>query len=277
MNQFTNEHMPISLVHPLNALPQAAYTRRRQLRVEQQGIRIEAGHEWDAQSNPALGWWSWNKVDFQQKPAATQLRGVVTFHIMKQSTSSWEDANEHLNGWKDAEEIKPLFRSSRNYGTFTRKIFHYSGALHVPASKITLPTDGIKSRQSDCSESSDGAQESGAFVVHTLRPGDTLSSLAITYKVHINDITRANGISGMGSHASLLVRKTLRIPVLSGSSACSEKFKEKQTLHQVHTVEKSTEELHQIKRQKRANKLKEETDTQMMTKKDEPQQPQTDR
>ena len=65
-----------------------------------------------------------------------------------------------------------------------------------------------------------------------ISPSRSVSSLAITYKVHINDMTRANGISGMGLHASLLVRKTLRIPVLSGCSACSEKLEEKQTLQQ---------------------------------------------
>jgi hypothetical protein len=39
--------------------------------------------------------------------------------------------------------------------------------------------------------------------------------------VQVSDIARANGISGMGSHASLLVRKKLRIPVLMSSSTAA--------------------------------------------------------
>ena len=47
---------------------------------------------------------------------------------------------------------------------------------------------------------------------HKVRPGDTLAALAVKYDVHIEDITRAHGTSGMGAHR-LLLRETLRIPV----------------------------------------------------------------
>ena len=191
---------------------------------------------------PTVGWWKWQAVvpTSQSLAADDQRRDGATLYAMEQSLSSWEqDANERLNDWQHAEEVKPIFRTSRNYGTFTRRDFLYSGTACAPArpasppqpasdavTKLsTLSGSGASTRPSqscECaSESRHGAEANAAYIEHILRPGDTLSALAVKHQVQVNDIARANGLSGMGSHASLLVRKSLRIPVLANSSqAC---------------------------------------------------------
>ena len=194
-------------------------------------------------SAPTVGWWKWQAVmpTSQSLAADDQPRDRrATLYAMEQSLSSWEkDANERLNDWQHAEEVKPIFRTSRNYGTFTRRDFLYSGTACAPARPASppQPANGAVTKLStlsgseastrpsqscECaSESRHGAEANAAFIEHILRPGDTLSALAVKHQVQVNDIARANGLSGMGSHASLLVRKSLRIPVLANSSqAC---------------------------------------------------------
>lgn len=159
----------------------------------------------------------------------------ATLLAMEQSLSSWEkNANERFNDWQNAAEIKPLFRTARNYGTFARRDFLYSGSACAPPSAASrqdaTSSSSLKRTKSGRSDSGSRSSEegtadaqAGAFLEHILFPGDTLSALAVKYRVQVNDITRANGISSMGSHTSLLVRKSLRIPVSThGASAVAE-------------------------------------------------------
>lgn len=230
-------------VRTFHDLPQMERSTRRpvdMLVTEHQCGRASCG-EVEA-SAPTVGWWKWHAVPTNQGAASEDQAkdGRATLYAMEQSLSSWEKgANERLNDWQHAEEVRPIFRTSRNYGTFTRRDFLYSGTACAPA-RPAAPEESAScavvgwssSRGSGAStrpsQSSEGVRASNhdlgvesrakqGFFEHTLRSGDTLSALAVKYQVQVNDIARANGISGMGSQASLLVRKSLRIPLLSSS------------------------------------------------------------
>ena len=203
---------------------------------EQHRGRVSPNGEPEAAA-PTVGWWRWRAVAVASEgPAAEARDGKATLYAMERSLSSWEkDANERLNDWQHAEEVKPFFCTSRNYGTFTRRDFLYSGSAVTPVRPVSFlesancaqigraSSKGLgaamhpgRSCERAC-ESAQNAENSVSFFEHALQPGDTLSALAVKYQVQVNDIARANGISGLGSHASLLVRKSLRIPVLAVS------------------------------------------------------------
>lgn len=242
------KHYLVGSVRTFNDIPQAERSNRRPPSMRpDHGARSATGKDGsDAAAAPTFGWWSWRKVEEGSGDAAAGREGGATLFAMEKSLTSWEqDANEKLNDWQHAEEIVPLFRSSVaarsscNYGTFARRDFLYSGAAACAPSSVTTQMASSLVERAECGKSDSSsstssrsneerhgtAQTSSAagsastqvasFIEHMLRPGDTLSALAVKYQVHVNDITRANGISGMGSHTSLLVRKSLRIPVLS--------------------------------------------------------------
>ena len=208
--------------------------RRPAERLPAEHSRGEGDRQWDeAQVQPTFGWWRWRRVEEGPAEAGGELKPVgATLHAIEQSLSSWEkDANEKFNHWQHAEEIKPLCRSSSSYGTygtFTRQNFLYSAAACAPTrAQGSQDASAPRARSDSTSASGEAARKPGdkdsssaqSLVIHTLRPGDTLSALAVKYQVQVNDIARANGISGFGSHASLLVRKSLRIPVLAQQDA----------------------------------------------------------
>jgi LysM repeat protein len=218
-------------VRTFDDIPTAERSHRRD---QHAGGRGAGAREWEeAHAPPTFGWWRWHRVEEGPVEAVGEQKSGATLLTLEQSLSSWEkDANEKLNHWQHAEEIKPLFRGSSGYGTygtFSRRDFLYSAAACAPASAAGSGKSSHKSpllcAQRARSDSLTGSETSnqpgdkdssvGSLVIHTLRPGDTLSSLALKYQVQVNDIARANGISGSGSHASLLVRKSLRIPVLA--------------------------------------------------------------
>lgn len=247
-----SKHYLIGSVRTFNDIPpQAERTNRRSMRPDQGAKSATSRDGGDAAAAPTFGWWSWRKVEEGAGDAADGREGGATLFAMEKSLTSWEkDANERLNDWQHAEEVVPLFRSSVsarsscNYGTFARRDFLYSGAAAcaTPSSATThMASSSVERAECDKSDSSSSSTSSrsneerhgtaqaqsaagsasahaASFVEHVLRPGDTLSALAVKYQVHVNDITRANGISGMGSN-SLLVRKSLKIPVLSCSFA----------------------------------------------------------
>ena len=182
-------------------------------------------------SAPTFGWWRWHQVEVSQAGEESRGRPGATLLAMEQSLTSLENgANEKLNHWQHAEEVKPLFRSEErtygtNYGTFTRRDFLYSGSARVDTPTVEASAARAGNREvaacvGKCAAGSahgTGAQ-TGGFLEHALRPGDTLSALAVRYNVQVSDISRANGLSGMGSSSSLLVRKSLRIPVLAAAT-----------------------------------------------------------
>jgi LysM repeat protein len=229
----------IGSVRTFNDLPQLERSTRRRADMDAAQLRGRVSPHGEPEAvPPTVGWWRWRAVAVASEgPAAEARDGKATLYAMEQSLSSWErDVNERLNDWQHAEEVKPIFCTSRNYGTFTRRDYLYSGSAGVPSRSASplesancAPTERATSKGSGAATQPGGScerpceptqgAENMSFFEHVLRPGDSLSALALKYQVQVNDIARANGISGMGSHASLLVRKSLRIPVLAGSAS----------------------------------------------------------
>eukprot|EP00960_Hanusia_phi_P037493 752990-Hanusia_phi.AAC.8 len=151
-----------------------------------------------------------------------------------------------LVDWKTEDEIKPLWSSQKNYGTFTRTYLHYSASAmasvdasrSLPA-KVPKLANGERTKSIDSNTTSNdqptnatSSNSDSNFVIHNVSRDDTLSALALKYRVtvitsfiefipltsnaKVNDIMRANGMTG-SSQSSLLVRKSLKIPAAFGN------------------------------------------------------------
>jgi len=135
-----------------------------------------------------------------------------------------------LVDWKTEDEIKPLWSSQKNYGTFTRTYLHYSASAmasvdasrSLPA-KVPKLANGERTKSIDSNTTSNdqptnatSSNSDSNFVIHNVSRDDTLSALALKYRVTVNDIMRANGMTG-SSQSSLLVRKSLKIPAAFGN------------------------------------------------------------
>mmetsp|Transcript_34509 Transcript_34509/g.108167 ORF Transcript_34509/g.108167 Transcript_34509/m.108167 type:complete len:217 (+) Transcript_34509:124-774(+) len=139
-----------------------------------------------------------NAGDDQSRPVATR-RGDLD-----------EDEDSETLGklvdWKTEDEIKPLWSSQRNYGTFTRTYLHYSASamasVDVNRSQPTKsPEPGAKSTDVKVTSHEQPTNRSTSnsdsnFIMHNVSRDDTLSALALKYRVTVNDIMRANGMTG---------------------------------------------------------------------------------
>ena len=140
-----------------------------------------------------------------------------------------------LDALMQGEQLSPIWRTQRNYGTFTRASFTYSAAVTdtSAASQKRNPAEtnvaqaggqmrgtageGIAAKSAAPAQDADVQGAAAAFREHTVSRGDSMAALAVRYGVSVTDIMRANGMTGSSQH-SLLVRKTLRVPRTSGSA-----------------------------------------------------------
>jgi len=140
--------------------------------------------------------------------------------------SMFEACRQRLEDWDHEEEVAPIWRGQPNYGTFIRPRY----TMHRQKSQTSPPCQKDGGEQPTGGFGSSFAKErADPFITHEIKSTDTVPALALRYKVLVNDILAVNGVTG-NSHGSLLVRKTIRIPIAQATSLADHAENEKANL-----------------------------------------------
>jgi LysM repeat protein len=149
----------------------------------------------------------------------TGLGGPHTTLQRQESAAALPDA---LDALLQGEQLAPIWCTQRNYGTFSRQTCTYSAAVsdHTSASRkasapSAAPSEAQKAPVSSATPFERASSEAAhpradtealrreeslgdgeAFTEHAVATSDSVSALAIRYRVSVTDIMRANGMTG---------------------------------------------------------------------------------
>jgi len=143
----------------------------------------------------------WSAVDTGVGPPPLQR---------EESAAALPDA---LDALLQGEQLAPIWCTQRNYGTFSRQTCTYSAAVsdHTSASRKASSAAPSSAPVASATPSSDAAHpradtealrreeslgDGEAFTEHAVARSDSVSALAIRYRVSVTDIMRANGMTG---------------------------------------------------------------------------------